>query len=461
MTVSDLCRVTVQTNRMGRSVAVDLALPTRLELGELLPCVVDIVGGETDETTNRLTDCWAISRLDGLVLDESMTLHENGVRDGDMLLLTTAHAPIPAALAYDLCHTVVGTSATADRDDGWARRMAAVGCLWAAGLGAMVLGWCGTSPASDRAVITAIVAVAASAGSIVAGRVDPEPLPTLTLGITAAAFASLAGFLVVPGGPAPPNLFLAAAICSAVSILLLQATSRGTTCFIAIAAFSTTAAIAAALAALWPAPLATVGAVLAAASLAVLNAAAKLSIVLAGLSPRLPGATEGASGDETMPAAFRAARAERGHQTLTGLLAGFSASAALGAVLVAADQRHGGALSGVVLTAVVSAVLLLRARQQLGIARIVAVLTAGMVSATASFTLVALSAPRRATWVCLVAVALGAGALYVTRMGSAAWLSPVARRSLELVDYLGIAAVVPLTCWVGDVFGFARGLSLT
>ena len=29
-----------------------------------------------------------MSRLDGALLDESMTLHENGIRDGDILLLS-------------------------------------------------------------------------------------------------------------------------------------------------------------------------------------------------------------------------------------------------------------------------------------------------------------------------------------------------------------------------------------
>ena len=50
--------------------------------------------------------------------------------------------------------------------------MGAVACLWAAGWGAVVLSWCGSSPASTRAVIAAIVALAATAGSIVASRVE-------------------------------------------------------------------------------------------------------------------------------------------------------------------------------------------------------------------------------------------------------------------------------------------------
>ena len=46
MTVSHLCRVTVQTDCKDRSFATDLALPSGIELGALLPSVVDIVGGD-------------------------------------------------------------------------------------------------------------------------------------------------------------------------------------------------------------------------------------------------------------------------------------------------------------------------------------------------------------------------------------------------------------------------------
>ena len=83
-----------------------------------------------------------------------------------------------------------------------------------------------------------------------------------------------------------------------------------------------------------------VGAALAAASLAMINVAAKLSILLTGLSPRMPSSVDATADEETLPAGVGALRAARGHQTLTGLLAGFSLSAALGVALVAADRRN-------------------------------------------------------------------------------------------------------------------------
>ncbi len=89
------------------------------------------------------------------------------------------------------------------------------------------------------------------------------------------------------------------------------------------------------------------------------------------------------------------------------------------------------------------------------------VLAAGLISSTAAFTLAALSGPGHAPWVGLIAVILGASALCLTGAGFEERLSPFARRGIEVVDYLALAAVVPLACWVGGLFSFARDLTLT
>ena len=459
MSVLDMCRVTVRTGRRGTSVAVDLALPNWLELGEILPDIVDLVGDEV--ANDGLTARPTLWRLDGSTLDESVTLHENGVQNGDVLVLTTDPIPRSEWHSDDLGQHAVDLSASADRGIGWPRRMGAVVCWWSTGIGATTLAWPGPAAPSTRATLAAIVAGAATVAAIIASRIDAEPLPTVTLGMTAAVFGAVAGFLVVPGGPAPPNFFLAAAICSAVSAVLVHVTSHGATFFTAIMAFSTTAASAAAIVAVWPAPTSAVGATLAATSLAMMNVAAKLSILVTGLSPRMPSSLDAMGDEETLPATVGALRTARGHQTLTGLLAGFSLSAALGVALVAADQHNQNAGSSVAFTGVVSAALILRAGQQRGRDRSTAVLAAGLISTTAVFTLVAMSDPGHAPWVGLIAITLGAGTLCLIRADVGERLSPFARRGIEVVDYLALAAVVPLACWVGGLFGFVRGLSLT
>ncbi|WP_163700819.1 type VII secretion integral membrane protein EccD [Mycolicibacterium agri] len=449
---SGLCRVTVHTDHGEGAEAVDLALPTRRELGELLPSIVDLTGCREA----RFDDRWVLSRPDGTVLDESITLQENGVRDGDVLLLT-AEAVAMTVQQHDSWHSVADAIPVTDR--GWLRRAGAGACLWSAGVGAVALGWPAGAPPGSRAVVASAVTLLATVASVVASRVDPDPLPTVTLGLTATVFAAVAGFLMVPNGPAPPNFVLAAAVCAATATVVLHVTGQGTTEFIAVIAFMGTMAVVAVAAVFWPASLAAAGAALTAVSLALSGVAARLSIALAGLAPRMPTPqmlTDDGSLDDD---AVDDVRAGRAHCTLTGLLVGFSAATAAGVVAVAAD-RHEPAISAILFAVAMSAVLLLRARQQLGAVRPTALVASGLVCATAVLAQAVLSAPRHAGSLSLAAVVLGGGALYLARADLDSRLSPVARRAVDVVEYVALAAVVPLACWVAGVFGLVRGLSL-
>lgn len=458
MTVANLRRVTVHALRLA--VAVDLALPAELHVAEILPGIVDLVG-ERSETAEH----WTLSRLDGSSLDQAMTLHGNGIRDGDVLVLDTASddpetgpfGPYP----NDLSHYVAGVTASASDGVGWPRRLGATAFIWSAGLGAVALVWPGHSAAALRAVAAAVIAVAAAVGAVVIDRLCPDPPPTSALGAMAVVFIAVAGFLMVPNGPAPPNFLLAAVACSAMSTVLLHATTRDTTFFVAVAALSTMAAMTAAVVAVWPAPGAAVGAALAAVSVAMLGGAAKLTILLTGLSPVLPSVNGTEADHGGLPACFGVARAERAHRILTGLMAGFAISASLGIVLVASDRHTGHATAGALLAGVVSATLVLRATQQPTASRCATILLAGLISAATTLAQLVSSAPQHATWMSLVTVALGAGALLLTTTQLPTRLSPLARRGIEAVDRLAIAAVVPLACWVGDLFGVVRGMSMS
>jgi type VII secretion integral membrane protein EccD len=460
MTDVDLYRITVRAHRSGSSAAVDLVLPAEMELGELMPCIVDLVGEQFGESLGG-TERWTLSQVDGSTLKESMTLSENGVRDGGLLLLTTEAVTYERTFA-DMSHYVVDASRPPDRDAGWSQRLAVLAWGWSAGVGGVTLVWPSHLAQGNRAVAAAIVTIAAAVAAVIGSRTELEPNVALSSGATAVAFGAMAGYLLVPGGPAPPNFFLAAAISSAISAVLLNVTSRESVSFIAIAAFSSVVAIAAASATVWPVPTATLGAVLATASLAMLSLAAKVSIFVTGLSPRMPDDASDALGDyATVPVTAGVERAQRGHHVLTGLLAGFSLSAALGTVLIIADEPVADTWVRFGFAAAMAVALIFRACQQHGAARRALVLLSGLISATAAFALVVVSAPKHAFWVCLLAVALGATALCLTRVSFGSRLSPFARRGVEFVDYLALAAVVPMAAWICGVYGLVRGLSLT
>jgi type VII secretion integral membrane protein EccD len=457
-----LCRVSVRTDHDDPSVVVDLALPLRAELGALLPSIVDIVcgGGQTTELANNAARHWQISSLGGTPLDESMTLQESGVQDGDLLILTTEDTPGQVPKYDELGHAVAIASETVSRAERSIGQLGAAACLWAAGVSAVLLGWLGVSASDHSIVIAGVVAFTATATVFIADRIHLEPVPRLTMCLIAVVFATVTGHLAVPGGPATPNLCLAAIAGSAVSIVLLRVTACGTVCLTAIAAYLAIVASAAAVAVVWPIQVQALSAGLTVVSLVALSVAAKLSIAMSGLSPAVPTADSAGDREDTSLDAG-ATSVFRGHKMLTGLLVGFSASAASGALLSAiAGQRGEATPRAVALTAVVGSVLMLRARNQIDVVRIAAVFGSGLLSVTATFALISLSAPHQVHWMCAVAVALGVGVLCLTVVDIDAILSPIVRRCVEILEYGALVAVVPVACWVADLFGLVRGLSL-
>lgn len=446
-----LCRLTVQAGEDDGLLGVDLALPRNADVGLLMPSVVDLVHRDTAPAPARR---WRLSRVGGLLLHESMTLDENDVRDGELLLLTAVESPPPRWVPHDPCHTVA-------RVDGRSRTpalriIAAAACLCAAGIGGAALAWSGTiTRSSEHLIVAALLAAAAAAGAVVTRRTQQDTLPCVALSVTAIAYTAVVGFLAVPDGNSAANGLLAAAASCSMATLLLRLTGCGTACLTTIACCSALAASTAVGCVAWALPVETAGAALAVLSLGVLGLAARLSITVAGLTPAFPAV------DDVQPSAdVGEMQVALAHHALTGLVTGSSTSAALGSVLVACGSADdaGSRLSVVLFTAVVGLVLLLRARTHSDTPRRITLVVGGVISVTAGFALTVVSIPAHAHWMALLAAAAGASAL--------AWLldftvSPLVRRASELLEYLALAAVMPLACWVVGLYGLVRGVSLT
>ena len=94
MSVSRVC---VQADRDGDPVAVDVALPSGASVADLLPALVELVDERIapDGAARR----WRLNRLAGGSLEESLSLTDNGVQDGEFLILTPDDAPIAGTLA--------------------------------------------------------------------------------------------------------------------------------------------------------------------------------------------------------------------------------------------------------------------------------------------------------------------------------------------------------------------------
>ena len=430
-----MCRLAVQHGPH----TVELALPKHAPVGLLLPSVIDLV--EPDPVGADEGMQWHLSRIGHGRLDDTISLHDNAVHDGDLLLLATTAAPAPVRVPDDPWQALIETS---DRRCA-PRRITAAVCLCAAMLGATALAWSGVvTMATGHAVTAGAIAATAAITAIAVRRAYPDAIVVITLSVIAVMFGAIAGFLAVPAGPSTANALLAAAVAFTTSLLLLRVTRCGAICLAALAtsAALTTAATVCGVA--WTLPVTATGAVLAMLSLGALGIAARLSIATAGL----------AHADDDF--AELTPQASAAHQSLTGLLTGSAAAGALGAVLVVSGRPDN--RSAVLFAAVVGLVMVLRARTHVDMHRRVALVAAGMTAMAASCAGLVVYAPGQANWVSLAAIAVGVGVL---GHGFGATESVLTRRAVDVFEYGALAVVLPLACWVGGLYGLVRGLSVS
>lgn len=438
-----LCRLSIQHGPD----TVDLSLPRETPVSVLLPSIVDLVrrgGVAVDEGRP-----WHLSRVGQERLDATISLHDNAIRDGEHLLLTTTAIPAPEWIQDDPWHAVIDT---ADTRHAPTRVTATATCLCTAALGATALVWSGIVTHATGHVITgATIASAAAIGAVAKRRAHPDPILCITLSVIAVVFAAAAGFLAVPAGPSTANLLLAAAVGCSISILLLRVTQCGAVCLTALATFTALTSVAFACGVAWPFPTETTGAALSALALGNLGMSARLSIAAAGLAP----ATSGSDDDP----ASETERAATAHHTLTGLVIGSAGAAALGAALVAWNCVDDDRMwpKGAVFAIVVGLVMVLRARTHIDMCRRTALFVSGTTATAAGVALLVVSAPGQANWVCLIATAVS---LNMLGGGFDATVNPLMRRAVEVSEFLALAAVVPLACWIGGLYGLMHGVSL-
>jgi type VII secretion integral membrane protein EccD len=434
--------LTIQVAGPAAPSAVDLMLPADHPVAELIPSIVDVAHRGSGMTTDPQR--WHLTRIGGDVLDGSKTLRENAVHDGELILAAAALLPLPYRRSGDPSGVVAGVAS--QFPPGIPQGAAPATCLTVTAISAATLAWSGSTGGTSAHLWTAATLSAATAtGAIVIGRRARQL--SLVLSVGAVVFATVAGFLAVPDAPWAHYILLAASAGFAVSILLLRMVCGGTVTLTALAVQTGTVATVGAIGVATAPTFETAGATLTVLSLAALSAAPKLTVAVAGLGPSRP-----VVGDE---------RAAIAHRILTGLVVGWSSSAALGvaAVAAAAVQTAGPTAVAVLFAADVGLLLLLRQRTHLDVRRRIALAVAGIAALIAAHTIAVSSAPGQAYVICAVAVVASIAGLHWT--AAAVTPNPVVRQSIQAVEYLALAAVVPLAAWVTGVYGLVRDLSLT
>lgn len=425
MSVSRVC---IQADRDGDPVAVDVALPSGAPVADLLPAIVGLVDDRA--TPGDAARRWRLDRLVGGSLEESLSLIDNGVRDGELLILNADHAPTLGPMRRAACQVAVGARAPESQG---VDLLPGVGCVLATVLAAAALAWtAGSEAATVNAIIAAVGAAAAAAVTMATGYATAPSLAVVSL-------TCATGFLAVPSGPAAPNVFLAATAAACASLFVHRLSGRASPALTAAAAFSLLTAIVTLVAM----PVAAAGAALSTTALALLALAPRLSVLMAGLGP------DHWHDDLTD-------RAGTGHALLSGLVIGSAAGTTLGVVVVAvAAHADATATDGAVaFAALIGAVLLLRSRTYVDLPRRIAMIAGGLVSVITCLHL-ATSTHREGVGA-VAGVLLVVGLYAVRRPRCGATVS----RMLDRLEYAALAAVVPAACWVAGVYAVVGGFSL-
>jgi type VII secretion integral membrane protein EccD len=451
-------RVTVVAPRTR----MDLALPSDVAVANLVPMLLKMAGESSADGGSRHGG-WCLAKLGGEAIDPDRPLSSLGVVDGDLLQLRHRRDDPPPPLFDDVVDAIAVAAPDSYRP--WTPRTARTLGLVAAGVAllasAVALLRVGAVARAEFGLSAAALAGAAAVLALIVGATMARVYDDATAGVVVAAGSLPLGFVsglyIVPGGVHAANYLLACTLVLVLAVTSITVLSAGITPFIA----STTAAALGALtflvASVVDRPAAGIAAGAAALALCAISALPRLTIQLSRLPiPQVPGSAKDLQEDPGFPdytAIER--RAGVAHEYLTGMLAGCGAVAAIGAVLAAA----GGAL-GIVLAAVVAAVLLLRARSYANGRQAIALLVSGMVAVAGLMAgLLALAHQPGLLLIgfggllVLAMLALFAGVVLPQRR-----FSPVLRQSVDVTEAILIAAVLPLALGVLDLYQTFRAL---
>lgn len=448
---TDVRRVPVHAD--GRT--VDLVLPAGVPIAELLPVVVDVVDAQhAADNVGVLPVCYQLSLPGGSAFGSSTTLGDHDIRDGTLLMLSRRATELPAPVFHDAAQAVSVMLADVTRP--WNRRhgrlVAAAAAAWVAGLGAAVM--LRSSPCPSVVAAATIGCLALSA-AVLAHRVYREPVAGLTLGMIAVGFAGLAGFLAVPDRSGPPNVLLAATAAGALAVLTSRLTGCGARTFRTVSCAALVIAVAAAASSVMAFTMLRLGLLSTLCSLALLETSGRLSVAWSGLSPQL---SDGPGVVASIDLREKVVRADRLHSSLA---AGCAAAAAVGTICtVAGAQPQGGAhLGAASFSAVTGTVLVLRARSHPDLIRTLALLVPAMAALSAAVAVTGAIPHHAASEVAFVALPV-AVALCLGFVVPRLQFSPGARRGVDIVEYFGLTALVPLACWTCGLYSAARGVRL-
>ncbi|MEU3273641.1 type VII secretion integral membrane protein EccD [Saccharomonospora sp. NPDC006951] len=454
-------RVTVVAPRTR----IDVALPADVAVADLLPMLLEMAKEVTPDGGARHGG-WTLAKLGDSPLDPSRTLASLGIVDGELLQLRKRNENPPPPLFDD----VVDAIAEADPDSfrPWTKETAQrIGhiagglALFASALALFFGGPLFGGNALASAITGGVAAIACVAvGATIAKAYGAEQTGVLLAAAGGLPLTFVSGFHIVPGVSLRANLLLASALVVVVAAVCIVVMGTGITVFIAAATAGVFGLLSFLVGTLVAHPAPGIAAGTAAVALAGISMLPRATIWLAKLPlPHVPGTAAELKEDDGYPDYSSIERKTSvAHNYMTGLLIGCGSVTAISAVVTSSSPEVYGIITGVVATLV----LLLRARTYANGSQAVALLTTGMVSAAGILaSWMWIEGPQgRVVWVFGSLIPLAAGALVLGVVFPNQRFSPPMRRTVEIIEAICIAAVLPLALAVMGLYSTLRHLDI-
>ncbi len=400
----------------------DLILPAGAAVDSLVPDIVALAHPHAPDGVS-----WRLDRASGGPIDGALSLRQNGVHDGDVLQLLRGTIPELGVLRTHMATMAAGQSTP----DPTRHLVGAALGLWAVTVAATILIW--SAIHGDHTTAAAVSCGGTLAALTVSWRSGGAQWPG-----AAVIFAFAAGFSAVPGDPDTPHVLLGSAAVFAVALVLLRVGTHGIS--VAAAAFSVPIIVASAGASIWSLPPTGTAVAATAVALAVLSAAPRCAVTIAGLAPTSAHVVDG-----------DAPRIALAHRVLTAMAMGAATAAAVGALVVTLAAVHRPSTATLVFSWVVAAAIALRAPSYRLPLRRWSILIAGMVCTTGALAVTAMAFPAWAAW-------LGGGvAVIVAGIQRIGHVSAPAARRLRYFECAALVAVPPCALWAADIFSLVRG----
>jgi type VII secretion integral membrane protein EccD len=448
---------------------IDLALPSDVSMADLMPMLLEMAGENAREGSARHGG-WCVTKLGGAVLDPRRTPAALGIVDGELLALRKRSDVPPPPLYDDVVDAVAAATPSSYRP--WSTQtsyrvgyVAGALALLLAAAAALQAGPLGHGSRLVPAVVAGVLALACVAAGATLARGYAAPSSGALLAASGLPSAFVCGLYLVPvadqGGPAGvtgANLLLGTALVGVLAAACVWLVQAGFTVFVAASSGAALGFLALLAATLIDYRAAGVAAAAAAVALALLSLLPRLTIQLAKLPlPNVPNSAEDVADEHDFPEfALIERRTGVAHEYMTGLIVGCGLVAA-GAAIIAA----GAGVFGIVLAAVVAAVLLMRARSYANGTQALALLVTGMLAGVGlAGRLIARSGPGGDFWMLGVLVVLGALALVIGVVFPRRRFSPPLRRAVDIFEAVLIGAVLPLALAVMNLYGVVRHLNI-